>query len=87
MVKHNVEIAGIVRETWSTALDRPNLEESSDFFVAGGHSLVASRMMYILRERLGTKISMRTLFENPTLGAFTNAVCQKMSLDGEEFID
>ncbi|WP_407836837.1 amino acid adenylation domain-containing protein [Streptomyces sp. DSM 116496] len=48
-------------------VDRVGLED--DFFELGGHSFAATRLMGKVRVALGVDLSLRHLFENPTVAA------------------
>ncbi|WP_341991078.1 SDR family NAD(P)-dependent oxidoreductase [Azorhizobium sp. AG788] len=57
------QLAGL----WSELLRRPNIAAEDNFFTAGGHSLVAARLVYRVREVFGVDLPLRVLFEAPTL--------------------
>ncbi|RUQ42289.1 hypothetical protein D8M30_18350, partial [Corynebacterium pseudodiphtheriticum] len=46
------------------------------FFLLGGNSITATQVVARLREALGLELSLRLLFEAPTLSAFAIAVAQ-----------
>ena len=61
-------------EVWGALLgiDRPSAE--MDFFELGGHSLLAARLVAIVRDTFGVDVSLRELFELPTVGKFAELV-------------
>ncbi|KAG0201175.1 hypothetical protein BGX31_003871, partial [Mortierella sp. GBA43] len=48
-------------------LDISNVGRHDDFFAIGGHSLLALKMISYVRQLLGFKMSIRTIFEAPTI--------------------
>ena len=61
----------IVAEIWRTCLEVGELGPDSDFFALGGRSLAATRVVGLLHDRLGRRITVRTLFDHPVLADFT----------------
>ncbi|WP_083903375.1 condensation domain-containing protein [Nocardiopsis alkaliphila] len=53
-------------ELWAELLEAPAVGPGDDFFVLGGHSMVATRTITELHDVLGVEVGIRTLFENPT---------------------
>ncbi|MFI5777662.1 amino acid adenylation domain-containing protein [Nocardia sp. NPDC051570] len=54
-------------ELWSHALDAPAVGRNDDFFLLGGTSLAATRLLSQLLDEFGVQISLRDLFERPTV--------------------
>lgn len=61
-------------QVWEQTLLTPVSDEHSDFFASGGNSLRAMVMASRLSQQLGAKVSVRTVFENPTFGALFSAL-------------
>jgi aryl carrier-like protein len=53
-------------------LDKIGREEN--FFLLGGHSLLGAKLIERLRERFNVEISLRTLFESPTVAGIAAEV-------------
>ncbi|HVT61265.1 MAG TPA: amino acid adenylation domain-containing protein [Thermoanaerobaculia bacterium] len=54
-------------EIWREALAMPGLGITDDFFAAGGHSLLAVRLMALVEDRLGIALPLTSLFRGPTV--------------------
>jgi acyl transferase domain-containing protein/acyl carrier protein len=56
-----------VAAIWSDLLGIPQIGLDDDFFQLGGHSLLATRVLARLEEVLGARLSLRDIFEAPTV--------------------
>ncbi|WP_338083561.1 amino acid adenylation domain-containing protein [Burkholderia arboris] len=56
-----------VAALWSDLLGIERVGRHDNFFALGGHSLVAARLLVKIRETFGHEVSIRTLFEAPTV--------------------
>lgn len=63
-----------IARLWREHLKVEVLEPGATFFAQGGHSIQAIQMVAELGEALGTPLALRTLYEAPTLEAFSAAV-------------
>jgi amino acid adenylation domain-containing protein len=61
----------VVAGVWATVLQQPRISVDDDFFVLGGHSLVAMQVSARLHDTLGVPVPVRWLFEAPTVAALT----------------
>jgi amino acid adenylation domain-containing protein len=61
---------------WSEILGAERVGLQDTFWSLGGHSLLATRLLNRLYLGLGVELPLRTLFESPGLGAFTDLVAR-----------
>ncbi|MFL6125676.1 condensation domain-containing protein [Actinophytocola sp.] len=59
---------------WCEVLDLPRVGVRDNFFVLGGHSLLGTKMMSRVRQRLGVDLPLRTLFEHATIAELAGLV-------------
>ena len=64
------QIAGI----WREILGLATVGVNDNFFELGGHSLLATRVLSQIRSRLDTDLSLRELFENPTVATLAGRI-------------
>ncbi|QGV82297.1 non-ribosomal peptide synthetase [Streptomyces ficellus] len=57
----------LLAEGWRTVLEHDRFGGTTDFFQAGGHSLLAAQLAAWLEPRLGHRPPMRLFFRNPVL--------------------
>lgn len=65
-------LPGLVKEIWSSLLNKSNINDDDDFFVLGGTSLQSAALIARLRQQLGKTMSMRSLHENSRLRDLVN---------------
>jgi len=56
-----------VAAAWKQVLNLERVAVNENFFEIGGHSLLAARVITVLRGNLGVNLSLRSLFDNPTV--------------------
>lgn len=67
------EKALVVKEIWKEVFGEENTNLSDNFFVLGGDSIMALKMMELLR-RKGYTVSLTDVFDDPTLEGIINSV-------------
>jgi amino acid adenylation domain-containing protein len=63
-----------VAAIWSRILGIERIARTDHFFDIGGHSLLATQVISRLRDELGAEVSLRTIFEMPTVVDLARAV-------------
>ena len=63
-----------IAEIWSEVLGIEHVAPEDGFFQLGGHSLLAARVVTRVRKQFAIELSVRALFEEPTLGGFAARV-------------
>jgi amino acid adenylation domain-containing protein len=63
------EIEETLAAIWADVLKLDRVGRHDNFFEIGGHSLAALRMLAQVRQRFGVQLSLRSLFESPSLDA------------------
>ncbi|HEV7517091.1 MAG TPA: amino acid adenylation domain-containing protein, partial [Thermoanaerobaculia bacterium] len=67
-------VEGVVAGIWEELLGRERVGVEDDFFALGGHSLLATQVVSRLSKALGVELSVRLLFDAPTLAELAQAV-------------
>ncbi|CAM3556541.1 phosphopantetheine-binding protein [Pseudomonas floridensis] len=71
------ELEAQLAAIWAEVLKVGQVGRSDNFFELGGHSLVAVQMLVRVREQLQHEVSLKDLFEQPTLADFSATIGQK----------
>ena len=61
---------------WGEVLGRERIGAHDDFFALGGHSLLLGRVRVRIRQELGADVTLRELFEHPTVAGLAVLVGQ-----------
>jgi acyl carrier protein len=67
-------LSGIVCEL----LDLEQVDMADNFFVLGGHSLLGAQLIVRIRDRFGVELSLRSLFDSPTVESMAVAVEERL---------
>lgn len=67
-----------VASAWKQVLGVDHVGVNDNFFEIGGHSLLATRVIILLRANLGANLSLRLLFENPTVAGMAQALVETL---------
>jgi acyl carrier protein len=71
-------------EIWIKVLGVNRVGINDNFFALGGHSLLATRVMSLVMESFHVRLTLRSLFESPTVALLALAIEQKQ-LGPEDF--
>jgi amino acid adenylation domain-containing protein len=67
------ELESTIAAIWAEALDLETVGVRHNFFRLGGHSLLVTRVMFHLRQKLGVDLPLISLFQLPTVEALAGA--------------
>lgn len=73
-VAPRTELEKAVAGEMEATLSLPSVSVYDDFFALGGHSLLAAQLTSRLNRIFDSRLSMRTLFESPTVERLANAI-------------
>jgi amino acid adenylation domain-containing protein len=71
----------MLAEVWERLLGADRIGRHDNFFMLGGHSLLAAQMISEVRATLGRDLSIRTLFEAPTIAQLSERIDRGASSD------
>ena len=77
-VSFQTPVEELVASIWSGLLKRESVSREDNFFELGGHSLLATQVISRVREVFGVEVGLRRLFEEPTVGGFSQSVAAEL---------
>ncbi|MDJ0287730.1 MULTISPECIES: non-ribosomal peptide synthetase [Bacillus] len=66
-----------ISDIWKETLGLNSIGVADNFFELGGNSLTATKLMWLLNEKLKLKISLQDIFNYPTISNFIKHISQK----------
>jgi acyl carrier protein len=79
------EIEARIGAIWSELLGVDDIALDDDFFALGGHSLMATRIIARIEEQFGARLSLRDLFEGPSIRQLAQkVVAQAAAVKGQD---
>ncbi len=67
-------LAARILELWRDLLGDPSLTDRSNFFLHGGHSLLAAKLVRRVEEATGVRVGLTAVFQAPTSAEFTRLI-------------
>jgi acyl carrier protein len=68
------ETEQIIADIWCDILSLESVGATENFFALGGHSLLATRVLARMRQTFEVELTLRTVFEHPTVAGLARAV-------------
>jgi acyl carrier protein len=72
-----------VAELWATLLKAAQIGRGSSFFALGGDSLLALRLVVMIRRRFGLELSLRQLFTAPTVRDLAALIAARQEMEAD----
>eukprot|EP00160_Parvularia_atlantis_P019990 Unigene8085_Nuclearia_a/m.24782 Unigene8085_Nuclearia_a/g.24782 ORF Unigene8085_Nuclearia_a/g.24782 Unigene8085_Nuclearia_a/m.24782 type:complete len:551 (+) Unigene8085_Nuclearia_a:2347-3999(+) len=61
-------------DIWCSVLNLPSISINDNFFDLGGHSIVATRVIFQMRQALKVDLPLMLLFDHPTIASIAQAI-------------
>lgn len=79
----NTQLQQEIRQLWCENLGCPTAEEADNYFVCGGTSISAIRLLSAIRDQLGVTLDYTELFEYQTLEALSQRITAALTAKEE----
>jgi acyl carrier protein len=84
-VEPSTDLEPKLHALWAEVLGHDKFGVSDNFFLVGGHSLAAARLVSRIEENLGQRLPLASLFQSPTLAALASRLNDGEILDHRRF--
>ncbi|MEG4028416.1 MULTISPECIES: amino acid adenylation domain-containing protein [unclassified Microcoleus] len=74
----------VLADIWAEVLGLKQVGINDNFFELGGHSLLATQLIAKVRDRFQVELSLRCLFQSPTVASLAVAIAQAKSQQSPE---
>jgi amino acid adenylation domain-containing protein len=81
LVETRTEMEELVAQIWRETLTLERIGIDDNFFELGGHSLLAAQIVFKLRLALAKPVSLRILFESPTIAGLAYELERTLRVD------
>ncbi len=82
-VAPRTDTEGLLVDSWQAMLQADKIGINDNFFLMGGHSLMATRLISTITEKLNKTLTLRDWFESPTIAALAVKL-DSMVEDGQQ---
>ena len=69
-------------DIWASLLGLPAVDLFDNFFDIGGHSILATRLIFQLRQEFRVDLPLNMLFDNPTVATMAQAITVQIGDSG-----
>ncbi|MGN9759628.1 amino acid adenylation domain-containing protein [Streptomyces sp. SD31] len=76
-----------IAEIWGEVLGLERIGADDNFFTLGGHSILAIRMTSRLQDAFDIDLTIRTVFEQPTVGGLAQAIEERIRAEIDQLTD
>ena len=77
----------VIADIWAEVLNLPRVGIDDNFFDLGGHSLLAIQLLNRINRSLDIDLSLRQLFDAPTVTGMALAALDKLLIEADESVD
>jgi acyl carrier protein len=73
------EIESALADIWREVIGLEEVQRADNFFDLGGHSVLVTQMLTRVRRTFGVELTLRNVFETPSLGELAQIIDQQLA--------